>query len=86
MAFYLDLEPEVFVDRYTDLNPDRSGLVLKNRENGECCFLEGTNTCLVQKAKPLQCQGFPNTWNFPGWKEACEALPVEEELKGSYDT
>jgi hypothetical protein len=29
----------------------------------------------VQPAKPVQCAGFPNTWNFPGWREVCEAVP-----------
>jgi hypothetical protein len=29
----------------------------------------------VQEAKPIQCKGFPNTWNFPGWRAVCEAIP-----------
>ena len=38
-------------------------------------FLEGRD-CAIQPVKPRQCAGFPNTWNFPGWREACEAVPV----------
>ena len=28
----------------------------------------------LQPVKPLQCRGFPNTWNFPGWRKVCEAV------------
>jgi hypothetical protein len=43
--------------------------------NGECIFLDGRD-CRVQAVKPTQCAGFPNTWNFPGWRDVCEAIPV----------
>jgi Fe-S-cluster containining protein len=82
IAAHLHLDVPDFVGRFTELHPDRSGLVLKNRPNGECSFLEGLNTCLVQNAKPFQCQGFPNAWNFPGWQELCEAIPVATGEKG----
>ncbi|MEO0453329.1 MAG: YkgJ family cysteine cluster protein [Verrucomicrobiota bacterium] len=78
MAAFLDLNIEDFVNQFTDLHPQRNGLVLKNRPHGECVFLKGLNTCTMQDAKPEQCSGFPNRWNFPGWKEVCEAIPVEE--------
>jgi hypothetical protein len=26
--------------------------------------------------KPQQCKDFPNGWNFPGWREVCEAIEV----------
>jgi hypothetical protein len=26
--------------------------------------------------KPEQCAGFPNKWNFTGWRQVCEAIPV----------
>ncbi len=86
MAAHFDMNIDLFVDRYTELNPDRSGLVLKNKANGECCFLEGHNTCTVQSAKPFQCQGFPNTWNFQGWQDVCEALPVITKEKEPHDS
>jgi Fe-S-cluster containining protein len=49
--------------------------VLKNKENGECVFYDGSG-CAVQPVKPVQCAGFPNVWNFPGWRDVCEAIPV----------
>lgn len=78
LSTFLGLGVEEFTGEYTELHPNRSGLVLKNRPNGECIFLEGVNHCRVQTVKPHQCSGFPNQWNFPGWRESCEAIPVEE--------
>lgn len=76
MAGYLGLEEGEFTEKFTDLHPDRRGLVLKNQPDGACVFLEGRNVCRVQLAKPHQCGGFPNRWNFPGWREVCEAVPT----------
>ncbi len=28
--------------------------------------------------KPQQCRDFPNGWNFPGWRNVCEALEISE--------
>ena len=76
IAARFSLSPEDAAARFTDLHPDRSALVLKNHVDGSCIFLEGINTCRIQHIKPLQCRGFPNAWNFPGWQEVCEAVPV----------
>jgi Fe-S-cluster containining protein len=65
-----------FVQRYTRLRPQRDGLALIDKPNGECVFLEGID-CTIQSVKPHQCKGFPNEWNFPGWENSCEAIPVE---------
>ncbi|MEM1294288.1 MAG: YkgJ family cysteine cluster protein, partial [Verrucomicrobiota bacterium] len=64
-----------FVAEYTALRENRTGLTLVEKENGECIFLEGIE-CTVNAAKPSQCRGFPNEWNFPGWQDSCEAVPV----------
>jgi len=74
IAAHLGLPIADFVERFTDLHPDRSALMLRSRPNGECVFLDGRNVCAIQAAKPRQCAGFPNTWNFPGWREVCEAV------------
>ena len=71
----LSLSEHDFIQRYTRLRPRRDGLALIDKANGECIFLEGRD-CAVQAAKPGQCRGFPNTWNFPGWRAVCEAKPV----------
>jgi uncharacterized protein len=74
MARLLKMSGHDFIQRYTRLRPNRDGLALIDKPNGECIFLEGRD-CAVQDVKPMQCRGFPNTWHFPGWREVCEAVP-----------
>ncbi|MEM9281716.1 MAG: YkgJ family cysteine cluster protein [Verrucomicrobiota bacterium] len=63
-----------FVAEFTELRLNRVGLTLKEKENGECVFLDGIE-CTIQEVKPDQCAGFPNRWNFPDWRSKCEAVP-----------
>ncbi|MEO6055028.1 MAG: YkgJ family cysteine cluster protein [Chthoniobacterales bacterium] len=82
MARHFKITEWEFVQKYTRLRPSRDGLSLLDKENGECVFLDGID-CTVQAAKPSQCQGFPNNWNFPGWQDVCEAIPVPKVPKKS---
>ncbi len=75
MADHLGLAEEEFIQAYTRLKSDRSGLALQDKGNGECIFLEG-NDCRVNPVKPQQCRNFPNLWNFPGFEEVCRARKV----------
>ena len=63
-----------FIQQSTRLGQDRQRLVLQEKANGECVFLEG-NDCEVQSVKPQQCRDFPNLWNFPGFEKTCHAIP-----------
>jgi len=76
IARFLALSEHDFIQNYTQLRPNREGLALTNKPNEECIFLEGVNTCRIQAVKPEQCRGFPNDWNFPGWRAVCEAQPL----------
>jgi Fe-S-cluster containining protein len=78
IANFLGLEANEFIEKYTRLNSKRSGLSIIDKPNGECVFLEGVNTCKIQSVKPHQCSGFPNVWNFPGWRDVCEAVEISE--------
>lgn len=73
---FLGLSEEEFISRYTRLRTNRQGLSLIEKPNHECIMLEGEG-CRIHQVKPRQCAGFPNKWNFPGWREICEALPVK---------
>ena len=75
IAAFLDLSDEAFIERYTDVRLTRTGLTLVSKPDHECIFLDGID-CSIQPVKPDQCAGFPNLWNFPGWRETCEAIPV----------
>jgi Fe-S-cluster containining protein len=72
---FLGLDELDFIDRYTRLRPRRDGLALIDKPNGECVFLDGID-CRIQAVKPHQCAGFPNAWNFPGWRDVCEAVEI----------
>ncbi|MGB1761219.1 MAG: YkgJ family cysteine cluster protein [Verrucomicrobiales bacterium] len=74
MAKQLDISPQIFIEKYTDLRENRNGLTLKNNENGSCVLLKNRN-CSVHSKKPNQCRDFPNNWRFKGWRQICEALP-----------
>lgn len=85
IAEFLDLNVYDFVAHYTDLRGNRTGLTLREKKGAgtTCIFLEGTE-CLINPVKPGQCAGFPNEWNFRGWRKHCEALAVKTE-KGALD-
>ena len=75
IADFLGLSDNDFILRYTRLRANRTGLSLLEKQNHECIMLEDGG-CRIHPAKPSQCQGFPNKWNFPGWRNICEAIPV----------
>ena len=75
IARFLAVPEHDFIQRYTRLRQYRDGLAFIDKPNGECIFLEG-NDCSIQPVKPRQCRDFPNKWNFPGWRQVCEAIPV----------
>ncbi|PTX99643.1 zinc/iron-chelating domain-containing protein [Verrucomicrobia bacterium LW23] len=72
IAAYLGMSVHDFIQRYMELLPSRQALGIISRPNHECIFLEG-NDCAIQAVKPRQCAGFPNTWNFTGWRDICHA-------------
>ena len=79
-AAYLKMTPEEFIEQYTAVMPDRSGLTLIEKPDGSCIFLEETDppSCRIQPVKPEQCRGFPEHWNFPGWEKECPGAILEE--------
>jgi hypothetical protein len=81
IAEVLGIAEAEFIQDYTRLRQDRRGLALIDKPNGECFFLSGRD-CVIQDAKPIQCKGFPNTWNFPGWRRECEAEPFRRTSEG----
>ncbi len=72
---FLGLAELDLIQQFTRLRPRRDGLALTDQTDGACIFLEGRD-CLIQPVKPDQCCGFPNSWNFPGWREVCQAIEI----------
>lgn len=75
IAAYLGLTEAEFIARHTRLRANRQGLSLLEREDHTCGMLDG-DSCRIHPVKPAQCAGFPDTWNFPGWRDICRAVPV----------
>jgi uncharacterized protein len=74
MATHLGLSEHDFIQAHTRIRPDRQGLALMDKPNGECGFLDGEN-CAVQPVKPQQCRDFPNLWNFPASRRFATPFP-----------
>jgi len=75
IAGFLGLAEPDFIARFTRLRSNRQGLSLIEKDNHECIMLEG-DACRIHAVKPGQCAGFPNKWNFPGWRNLCAAIAV----------
>lgn len=74
IAAHVGMAGEEFIARHTRLRPDRRGLSLLEKPDASCEWLDGRD-CRLQAVKPAQCRAFPNDWNFPGWREKCDAVP-----------
>ena len=79
IAAFFELTVPEFIETYTMLTKDRRGLSLIENDQGYCIFLTRAGTCQIQPVKPGQCEQFPNFWNFPGFREKCEAIDTWEE-------
>jgi hypothetical protein len=75
IASFLKMKQDLFIEKYTRLRSDRRGLSLIDQPDGACIFLDGQD-CQIQPVKPNQCRGFPNAWNFPGWRDICQATEI----------
>jgi uncharacterized protein len=76
IAAHLEMPLTVFLEKFTRLRANRKGLSLIDQPDGACIFLK-ENRCEINPVKPLQCRNFPNKWRFPGWREVCEAVPMD---------
>ncbi len=74
IAAHIGMNEGEFIEQHTRLRPDRHGLSLREKSDDSCEWLVGSD-CTLQSVKPRQCRAFPNEWNFPGWREKCEAVP-----------
>ena len=74
IAAFKGMAEDDFIQQFTRLTWDRSGLALLEKPNHECVFLDG-NDCAIQSVKPQQCRDFPNLWNVTGAQQMCRAIP-----------
>ena len=72
IALYLELEKEVFLERYCLVE---DGWVSLRMDDPACPFLEEGNTCGIYPVRPKQCA----TWPF--WKENLKEKVWKGEVK-----
>lgn len=71
IAAYLELALHEFIDQYTCVTEDRTGLSLIENPDHSCIFLEEDGACRINDVKPKQCTTFPFDWRFSGWDKLC---------------
>jgi Fe-S-cluster containining protein len=79
IAKYLGMTDGEFIEKETELAPDRRTLMLRSRTDGSCVFLTGDNLCRINAVKPDKCGTFPYDWVNPDSFSVCPELRA---LKG----
>lgn len=74
---FMQMEEQEFINEYCRLRANRRGLSIRDAADGACMMLT-ENGCRINPVKPRQCSGFPNQWNFPGWRSLCRAREAEK--------
>ena len=74
IAGFLGLSEQEFIDRETEIAPDRRGLILKSRPDESCVYLTDDNRCRIHPVKPDKCRTFPFEWTNSDSTEVCPAL------------
>ena len=74
IAAFLGMGEAEFIERETEVAPDRKSLVLKSRPDGPCAYLTEDNLCRINPVKPDKCQTFPFEWTNPDSTEVCPQL------------
>jgi len=73
ISAHLGMSSSEFIEKNTELSEDRTCLILKERADESCIFLDD-GKCSVNQVKPAQCRDFPHEWNNPQWESYCEGF------------
>lgn len=75
IASYLNISPNVFIDKYTYIY--KNNYCLCELRDGSCVFYQ--NTCLIYRYRPNQCRTFPFWWknihNPDNWRQSLQECP-----------
>ncbi len=74
IAAFLGMAEQDFIDRETEIAPDRRGLILRSRPDGACAWLAEDNLCRIHAVKPGKCRTFPYEWTNADSAEICPGL------------
>ena len=82
IAAFLGMAEQDFIDRETEIAPDRRGLILRSRPDGACAWLAEDNLCRIHLVKPGKCRTFPYEWTNADSAEICPGLRRVESVSG----
>ena len=74
IAAHLGMREQDFIDRETEVAPDRRTLMLRSRPDGACVYLTDDNRCRIHAVKPDKCRTFPFEWTNADSREVCPGL------------
>ena len=74
IAAFLGMGEAEFIERETEVAPDRKSLMLKSHLDGACVYLTENNLCRINPVKPDKCRTFPSEWTNPDSGEVCPEL------------
>lgn len=74
IADYLGIPEAEFIEKETEIAPDRRGLILKSRPDNSCVWLTEDNKCQIHPVKPDKCRSFPYEWTNSDSGEVCPGL------------
>ena len=74
IATFLGMTEQTFIDRETEVAPDRRGLILKSRADGACAWLTDDNLCRINPVKPDKCRTFPYEWMNDDSAHICKGI------------
>ena len=74
IAAFLGMGEAEFIDRETEVAPDRKSLILKSSPDGSCAYLTDDNLCRINPVKPDKCRTFPFEWTNPDSTSVCPGL------------
>ena len=74
IAAFLGMTEQEFIDRETEIAPDRRGLILKSLSDGACAWLTDDNCCRIHPVKPDKCRTFPYEWTNEDSHKVCPEL------------
>ena len=79
IAAFLGMTEQEFIDRETEIAPDRKKLILKSRPDESCVYLTDDNRCRIHPVKPDKCRTFPFEWTNADSADICPALNFSAE-------
>lgn len=74
IAAFFGMSEADFIERETEVAPDRKSLMLKSLPDGSCAYLTADNLCRINPVKPDKCRTFPFEWTNPDSDKTCAGL------------